>query len=192
MVTTGEERSEEKMRTAVRRIVFESYDLSFEIRAAALECPMNRRLSITKESVTMTSETNKDLVVQFWKAFEANDQDTLHDILAPDLVARTPGAEPFNREAHLRAVAMFSDGFSDRDFTVEELIAEGDKVATRITIRGTHTGDVHGYPPSGKQISATGLTMERIEGGKIVERCFSFDMASILKEIDVTMEHHAG
>jgi steroid delta-isomerase-like uncharacterized protein len=140
----------------------------------------------------MSHEQNKDVVARFWKAFEANDQDALREILSPDLVTRSPGAVPFSREAHLQAVAMLGAGFSDCGVTVDEMIAEGDRVATRTTIRGTHTGDLHGYPPSGKQISATGLTMERIKDGQIVERWFSFDMASVLKEIDGTMVQRSG
>jgi steroid delta-isomerase-like uncharacterized protein len=132
----------------------------------------------------MTNEQNRAIVRRFWKAFEANDQVALKEVLAPDLVAQSPSAPvQQNREMHLQGIRAFSAAFSDRHFTVDELIAEGDKVATRTTLRGTHTGVLQGYPPTGKQMVATGLTIERIQDGKIVERWFSFDAARVIREL---------
>lgn len=141
----------------------------------------------------MTSEQNKAIVRRFWKAFEANDQATLNEVLAPDLVAQTPSApDPHNREMHLQGVSIFNAAFSDRHFTVEELIAEGNTVATRTTLRGIHTGDFHGHPPTGKQLVATGLTLERIKDGKIVERWFSFDAARVMQELGLVTPPQAN
>ncbi len=135
----------------------------------------------------MTNEQNKAIVRRFWQAYEANDQAALDAVLAPDLVARTPGSpEPQTRERHLQGISMFNAAFSDRHFTVDEMIAEGDVVATRTTLRGLHTGAFQGHPPTGKPIAATGLTLERIRDGKIVERWFSFDTARVLQELGIT------
>lgn len=132
----------------------------------------------------MTSEQNKAIVRRFWKAYEANDQDTLNEVLSLDLVAKAPGAPgPQNREMHLQGISAFNAAFSDRNFKVEELIAEGDAVATRTTLQGIHTGEFQGLPPTGKQILATGLTIERIKDGKIVERWFSFDVRGVMQEL---------
>ena len=132
----------------------------------------------------MTNKQNKAIVRRFWKAFEANDQATLKEVLAPDLVAQSPSAaNPQSRETHLQGIAGFNATFSDRQFTVEELVAEGDMVATRTTLRGVHTGDLQGHAPTGKPIAATGLTVERIKDGKIVERWFSFDTARVMQEL---------
>ncbi len=132
----------------------------------------------------MTNEQNKAIVRRFWKAFEANDQVVLKEVLAPDLVAQSPSAPGAqNREMHLQGISAFNAAFSDRHFMIDELIAEGDKVATRTTLRGTHSGALQGYPPTGKQMVATGLTIERIKDGKIVERWFSFDAARVMQEL---------
>lgn len=132
----------------------------------------------------MTNEQNKAIVCRFWKAYEANDQAALNEVLDPDLVAQSPSAPgPTNREMHLQGIRAFNSAFSDRHFTIEEMIAEDDAVATRTTLRGTHTGDLQGHPPTGKQIAATGLTIERIKHGKIVERWFSFDTARVMREL---------
>jgi steroid delta-isomerase-like uncharacterized protein len=132
----------------------------------------------------MTSEQNKDIVRRFWKAYETNDQVTLNTVLAPDLIAHAAGSpEPQNREQHLQGITMFNTAFSDRRFTVNEMIAEGDTVATRTTIQGIHSGVFQGIAPSGKRISTTGLTIERIQDGKIFERWFSFDVAGVMREL---------
>lgn len=132
----------------------------------------------------MNNEQNKAIVRRFWQAYKANDRDTLNEVLSPDLIARTPGApEAQNRERHLQGITMFNAAFSDRHFTVDEMIAEGDTVATRTTLRGVHTGGWQGHAPTGRPIAATGLTIERIQDGKIVERWFSFDVPRIVQEL---------
>jgi predicted ester cyclase len=130
----------------------------------------------------MSNEQNKTVVRRFWQAYEANDQVVLDAVLA-----RTPGSPgPQNRERHLQGISMFNAAFSDRHFTVDEMIAEGDTVATRITMRGLHTGAFQGHPPTGRPMAATGLTLERIQDGRIVERWFSFDTARVLQELGLT------
>lgn len=135
----------------------------------------------------MSNEQNKAIVRRFWQAYEANDEAALNEVLAPDLVARTPGSpEPFPRERHLQGISMFNAAFSERHFTVDEMIAEGDVVVTRTTMRGLHTGTFQGHPPTGKPMAATGLTFERIRDGRIVERWFSFDTARVLQDLGLT------
>jgi steroid delta-isomerase-like uncharacterized protein len=140
----------------------------------------------------MTSEQNKAIVRRFWKAYEANDQTALNEVLAPDLVVQSSSApDPLNREMLLHGISGFNAAFSDRHFTIEELIAEGDAVATRTTLRGIHTGDFHGHPPTGKQLKATGLTIERIKDGKLVEHWFSFDGARVMQELGLVTPQQA-
>jgi predicted ester cyclase len=132
----------------------------------------------------MSSEQQKALVLRFWKAFEADDQAALNDLLAADFVARTPGApEPQSREWHLQGIRGFNSAFSNRDFTVEEMVVDDDVVATRTVMRGVHTGEWQGHAPTGKPIEAIGLTIERVRDGKLVERWFSFDVARVMQEL---------
>jgi steroid delta-isomerase-like uncharacterized protein len=132
----------------------------------------------------MTSEQNKAIVQRFWEAFEADDQNTLAAILSPNLIARTPGVPDFhNRDQHLLGVRMFNAAFSDRHFSIEDLIVEGDRVATRVTMRGVHTGNWQSLSATGKPIEATGLTIEHLQDGRIVERWFSFDVARVVQEL---------
>jgi len=132
----------------------------------------------------MTTEQNKAIVRRFFEAFEADNQTALKDVLAVDVVAHLPGMPgPQNRETILQGVRMFNAAFSDREFTIDELIAEGDKVATRTTMRATHTGEYQGQPPTGDQIVMSGFTIERIEDGKIVERWFTYDRLDLMQQL---------
>ena len=73
--------------------------------------------------------------------------------------------------------------FPDIQLTVEDQVAEGDKVVTRYTLRGTHKGEFAGIAPTDKQVTFTGIWIYRIEGGKIVERWGNSDRAGLLEQI---------
>ena len=132
----------------------------------------------------MTTEQNKAIVRRFFEAFTANDQAALKDVLAPDLVAYSHGAPgPQNREVHLQGISMWNAAF-ETHFTVEEQIAEGDKVATRVTMRAIHnSGEFQGLPPTGKQVEMSGTTIERIKDGKIVKRRVSSDWFGLMQQL---------
>jgi predicted ester cyclase len=68
--------------------------------------------------------------------------------------------------------------------TVEDVIAEGDKVVTRVTLRGTHQGETEEFgPPTGRQVELKGITISRIEGGRIVEDWDSYDNLSAMQQL---------
>jgi steroid delta-isomerase-like uncharacterized protein len=80
-------------------------------------------------------------------------------------------------------VRMFAAGFSDIHVTIEDQIAEGDKVVTRTVFSATHTGTFRGVPPTGRRISADELQITRMKDGKIAERWSLLDIASLLKQL---------
>lgn len=132
----------------------------------------------------MSLEQNKSIVRRFFEAYAANNQDALEEVLAPDLVAHLPGAPgPQDRDAVLQGISLFNAAFGDRNFTIDELIAEGDRVATRTTMRAKHTGDYQGQPATGRQIEMSALAIERIEDGKIVERWLSYDRMEMMQQM---------
>ncbi len=67
--------------------------------------------------------------------------------------------------------------------TIEDVIASGDQVVTRWTARGTHQGELQGIPPTGKQVTVTGMTLARIENGQIVEEWNNFDQLGMMQQI---------
>ncbi len=133
----------------------------------------------------MTTEENKAVVRRFFKAFEADDQAALTELLAPDLVAYSHGAPgPQGREVHLQGIRMWNAAFGDTRFAIHEQIAEGDKVATRVSMRSVHSrGDFQGLPPTGKEVTIDSVTIERIRDGKIVERRVSADWLAMLQQL---------
>jgi serine phosphatase RsbU (regulator of sigma subunit)/predicted ester cyclase len=119
-----------------------------------------------------TEEKNKALVRRFYEAQTKGDRDTLRELLAPCILDHNlrPGQEP-GREGFLRAVAEDHAAYSDlRYVVVEQMAAEGDRVVSRLRLRGTHDrGPSMGFAPTGKVYEDTAIVIHRLSGGKIVE-----------------------
>lgn len=132
-----------------------------------------------------TTEQNKAVVRRFFEAFAADDQAALTELLAPDLVAYSHGAPgPQSREAHLQGIRLWNAAFGDTRFTIHEQLAEGDTVATRVTMRSVHSrGEYQGRPPTGKEVTTDSVTIERIRDGRIVERRVSADWAGLMQQL---------
>lgn len=133
----------------------------------------------------MSVEQNKALMRRFFQAFERNDQATLRELLAPDFVAHLPGAyEQMDRETFLqKVIGAFKAAFGEQKYTIEAQIAEGDRVATLATWRATHTGEFQGQPPTGKEIVLSGMAMDRIRDGKIVEHWARHDQLDFMQQL---------
>src|SRR5215211_4354400 len=131
-----------------------------------------RWLARRREAPVMSEEEkNKALVHRFVEAQLEKDLAALQEMMAPDFVDRSlmPGQEP-DREGFKHSVAEMFDTFSDISFTIEEQVAEGDKVTTWYTGSSTHDrGPFMGIPPTGKRESFKGVFLHRIVGSKIVE-----------------------
>ncbi len=78
---------------------------------------------------------------------------------------------------------MYLSAFPDMRVTVEDVIAEADKVVTRWTIRGTHRGELMGIAPTDEQVEIEGITIQRIEGGKIAEEWERYDNLGTMQQI---------
>ncbi|MDQ4077153.1 MAG: ester cyclase [Chloroflexota bacterium] len=132
----------------------------------------------------MGSEQNKTIVRRFFDAFAANDQEGLKEVLSPDLVAYTHGGpDPQNRAAHLQGISGWNAAF-ETHFTVEEQVAEGDSVATRLNARFVHNrGEWMGVAPTGKEAVSMGISIEHVKDGKIVERYVSSDWLGIMQQL---------
>ena len=87
------------------------------------------------------------------------------------------------REDFRAIVAHFRSFLPDFALTIEEQIAEGDKVATRVTCRGTHRGEIEGIAPTGKRVEFWGFAIDRLVDGKVVEMWHEVDMNGLLQEL---------
>jgi steroid delta-isomerase-like uncharacterized protein len=88
-------------------------------------------------------------------------------------------------EEYKQFITMYRTAFPDLHMTIEDQIAEGNKVVNRWTSRGTHKGDLMGIPPTGKQTTVTGMYVARIIGGKIVEEWGNLDALGMMQQIGV-------
>ena len=132
------------------------------------------------------SQHNKDLVRRLIKEVENGNVAVIDELLAPDFVDHDllPDQEP-DRESYKRGLAKDHAAFSNLSITVEDQIAEGDKVVTRLTWRGTHDkGKILGKPPTGKKVESTAIFVHRISEGKIKEEWSASDLVERVRELD--------
>lgn len=88
-------------------------------------------------------------------------------------------------EGYKQFVTISRSALPDFHTTVEDIIAEGDKVVQRFTARDTHKGEFMGIPPTGKQVTMTGIAIDRIAGSKIVENWANMDMLGMMVQLGV-------
>jgi steroid delta-isomerase-like uncharacterized protein len=133
----------------------------------------------------MALDENKALYRRwFEEVVTARDLQLADDLLAPDYVLHFPGLPgPVDRAGHKQLLQMFHHAFPNWQETVEDVIAEGDKVVIRVTGTGTHEGDFQGVPPSHTRVTATGVGIGRIAHGQIVESWAAYDALGLLQQI---------
>ena len=137
----------------------------------------------------MSAETNKAVARRFFiEIFGQGKLAAAEEIVAPEHVDRGPGTVPglpSGPEGTKMFVTVYRNAFPDVQFTIDEQIAEGDKVVTRWTATGTHKGELAGIPPTGKSSTVTGVAVNRIVNGKMVESWGIFDQFGMLQQLGV-------
>ena len=129
----------------------------------------------------MSLEKNKAIVRRLFEVYNEKNLDLLDKFLAPDYIDHLLKLR--NLESFKQFYAQFYKGFPDTHSTIEDIIAEGDKVWARVTYTGTHTGDYLGFAPTGKKISINSVTIKRVVDGKMVEGWTISDMLDFFKQI---------
>jgi steroid delta-isomerase-like uncharacterized protein len=134
------------------------------------------------------SEENKALARRSWEIVD--NLDTIEEIYAPDVLWHEPDQEVRGIDEARQFVTTYKTALPDLNITVEDVVGEGDKAVTRWTVRGTHQGEVEEFgPPTGRQVELKGITIHRIDGGKIVEEWEAYDNLSILQQLGLVAEH---
>src|SRR5215467_3273144 len=134
----------------------------------------------------MSTEENNALARRAYDAF--NQRNLLagyYELFAPDFVLHNASMTIQGLEAYQQFISMYLTAFPDARLTLEDVIAEGDKVVTRQTFRGTHRGELMGIAPTGKQVSGTGMVITRIANGKAVEQWANYDDLGLLQQLGV-------
>ena len=107
------------------------------------------------------------------------------ELTDPNAVFHDPTMTIHGSEQYKQFVMMYLSAFPDAHFTVEDQIAEGDKVVTRYTARGTHRGTLMGIAPAGKQVVVTGIAIDHYANGKVVEGWGSYDLLGMMQQLGV-------
>ena len=134
----------------------------------------------------MSAEDNKAIVRRFYEeVFNQRNLAVVDELCITNHLFHNPPTTLQGREEFKQLLSVYITAFPDARFTVEDLIAEGDRVASRYTFRGTHQGDLMGIPPTGKQVTVTGIIVNRIVNGKSEEGWLNFDALGMLQQLGV-------
>jgi serine phosphatase RsbU (regulator of sigma subunit)/predicted ester cyclase len=132
--------------------------------------PLGKR-RLARRTTYMSAEENMALARRFLEARGKADLDAMEQMMAPDFVSHTPApGQQLDRESYMRHAAESVSAFSDVRFVIEDQVAAGDKVVSRISGRGTHVrSDLLGTTPTGREIASIAIFIHRLSGGKISE-----------------------
>ena len=130
----------------------------------------------------MSLEENKAIVRMWIEAYNERNLDVFDEFIAPNYIDHT---NKLNRESLKQMFSMGFQGFPDWHETIEDIVAEGDKVWVRLTYEGTHTGEFLGVAPTGKKITGmSSIDIYRIANGKLVEYWNVRDTLKFAKQMD--------
>ena len=134
------------------------------------------------------SAENKAIVRRFFEeAVNKGNMTVVDELIAQNYIEhKGPVGPPSGIEGFKQFIAMVATAFPDLQVTIEDLIAEGDKVVARVTVRGTHKGTLMGnIPPTGKHAVWTGIDIFQIANGKIVGRWNQRDLLGLMQQLGV-------
>jgi predicted ester cyclase len=144
------------------------------------------RVGKEEEAAVSSAEENKALVRRLCDAIDEGNLDAIRELLAPDFVDHglLPGQEDPGREGYIRSIAEQLPALSNHRTTIEYQATDEDKVITHYTSRSIHDrGPLFGIAPTGKERAVTGIVIDRIQGGKIVEEWSVSNAAPFLEEL---------
>jgi steroid delta-isomerase-like uncharacterized protein len=140
---------------------------------------------LSEEISAMSTGENKAVVRRFFEELLSTDNLALADeILSPDFRFYFAGSpDPMDLKRYKDFLAARRAAFPDRRFAVEDMIAEGDKVSARFTMRGTHNGELRGIAPSGREVTMSGIDIIRLKEGKMVEDKVEVDQLGMMQQL---------
>ena len=140
----------------------------------------------------MSTETNKAIVRRYYdQVWNERRPDLIDEFLAEDFVIYGTDLAP-GLEGVKQFYALSLAAFPDQQLTIEDMIAEGDKVVVRATFTGTHQGELFGIPPTGKQVSQSSAAILRLAKGKIVEDWWHANDLSLMQQLGAIPAPQAG
>lgn len=157
----------------------------FDRRSMLLSAPLALAAAPAAARGADGPEANKALVRRFFEeVWSTGDVSRRDAFLDPDYRGHMAGSPaPIDREGWTGWFQGFRTAFPDARFSVEDMIAEGDRVAARLTMRGTHLGPMNGVPATGRAVVVTGMSIERVANGRIVEGWNQNDALGLLGQL---------
>jgi predicted ester cyclase len=134
----------------------------------------------------VSTEDNKVAVRRgYEEGFHQRNLAVFDELMAPDYVWHLASMTVQCREPPKQVISRFLSAFPDGWYTIEDMIAEGDRVVVRHTFRGTHQGDFMGIAPTGKQVTMTEIEIFRVANGRAVENWTNSDDLGLLQQLGV-------
>ena len=134
----------------------------------------------------MSTESNKEIVLQFYQAFDERDIDRVLGLIADDFIAHIAGiSEPLNKESFKQFGMEFYFAFLNGKHTFNEIIVSGDRVVTCGKFTATHLGNFQGLPPTKKQIEISIMHIDKVENGKIIEHWGQGDAQGLMQQLGI-------
>jgi len=133
----------------------------------------------------MSTETNKAIIRRYFdQVLNEQQHDLAEEFLVENIELHGTGLLP-GLEVVKQFLTMFAAAFPDGHYTVEDVIAEGDRVVARTSFKGTHKADLQGIPATGKAVSMPSITVFRLDNGKISEGWVINDELGMMQQLDL-------
>lgn len=142
----------------------------------------------------MSNETNKAIIRRMLEqVMNEGRLDLVEEFFTEDLASYTVGWPPATGQEHLKQfITMTHNAFPDLQLTIDDALADGEKVAIRWTMNGTNDGELLGLPATGKQVSQSGTTFYRLANGRIAETWFLADDLGLMRQLGAIPTPQAG
>lgn len=141
----------------------------------------------------MGTEANKAIVRRFIdEVFNEGKLAALAEVVDRDYIMHGTGTEVRGHQGMQDFVTKYRTALPDYHCTIEDQVAEGDKVVTRWTVRGTQRGELDGIPPTGKPVTLAGIVIDRIANGRMAETWQQADMLGMMQQLGLMPAPAAG
>jgi steroid delta-isomerase-like uncharacterized protein len=134
----------------------------------------------------MSAEENKAIVRRFYEEMNRGNQDVIDELVSTDYRVHDPSLPPemcAGRDAFKQTVAMSQRAFPSHQMTLDNMLAEDDRVAAHLTFNGRHQGTLDDEEATGAEITFTGIGIYRIASGQIAEGWFNFDQLGLMRQM---------
>jgi predicted ester cyclase len=130
-------------------------------------------------------EQNKQVIHQVFESYNQQNMEKAEKLYSPKHIFHFPGAPPMDWNSHKQFIVGLSKAFPDLHFKVEDILTEGDKVAYRLTVSGTHKGEFQGILPTNRKVSFTSTGISNIVDGKVAEDWVDADTMGLMQQLGV-------